>query len=266
MRRLATTRHRRGPVGRSSLSSRAIMPAPRAPDPGARRARRRRTRSTARCRAAAPIAGAARRVVEQAGERRRPPSPTSSGLATTRPVTPSTTASAAPPDCAGHLRHAARRGLDEHDAEALLLEAAPPVAAQHGEHVGAAVQRAAGRRWRPDRGSAPARRSSRGQPPQARRVAAAAGDRQQEVRAACGAAGDGPDRGVEALARHEPADADDQLAVDAAGRSAARAAPRSSSSSGRKRSVSTPGRHDGDRQRAGRRRARPRPPGSHRRR
>ena len=46
---------------------------------------------------------------------------------------------------AGDLRHPARRGLDEHDAEALLLQPAPPGAAGHGEHVAAPVQRRAGR-------------------------------------------------------------------------------------------------------------------------
>ena len=39
------------------------------------------------------------------------------------------------------LGHAARRRLEEDDAEALLLEPAPAVAAQHGEHVAAAVER-----------------------------------------------------------------------------------------------------------------------------
>ena len=41
---------------------------------------------------------------------------------------------------AGHLRDTARRGLDEHDAEPLLLESAPPVAAEHREDVGTSVQ------------------------------------------------------------------------------------------------------------------------------
>ena len=39
------------------------------------------------------------------------------------------------------LRHAARGRLEEDDAEALLLEPAPAVAAQHGEHVAHAVER-----------------------------------------------------------------------------------------------------------------------------
>ena len=38
--------------------------------------------------------------------------------------------------CAGHLGHAGRGGLEEDDAESLLFEAQPPVAAQHGEDVG----------------------------------------------------------------------------------------------------------------------------------
>src|SRR5439155_4311650 len=48
---------------------------------------------------------------------------------------------AGPAAVARHLRHAARRRLEEHDAEALLLEAAPSVAAQHGEGVAAPVER-----------------------------------------------------------------------------------------------------------------------------
>ena len=41
----------------------------------------------------------------------------------------------------GNLRDAACGRLDEDDAEALLLEAEPAVAAGLGEHVGAAVER-----------------------------------------------------------------------------------------------------------------------------
>src|SRR5205085_455873 len=48
---------------------------------------------------------------------------------------------AGPAAVARHLRHAARGRLEEHDAEPLLLEAAPPLPAQHGKHVSARVQR-----------------------------------------------------------------------------------------------------------------------------
>ena len=65
----------------------------------------------------------------------------SSGWSTTRPVSPSAHRLGGAAAVAGDLGHAGGRGLEEHDAEALLLEAAPPVAAAHGEHVGAAVER-----------------------------------------------------------------------------------------------------------------------------
>ena len=58
------------------------------------------------------------------------------GRAPPMPVTPSThrlvRAAAGP----GHLRHPGRGRLEEDDAEALLLEPEPAVAAQHGEDVG----------------------------------------------------------------------------------------------------------------------------------
>ena len=175
----------------------------------------------------------------------------SSGRRTTMPVSPSATASAAPPTVAGHLRHAARRRLDEHDAEALLLEPAPPVAAQHGVHVGAAVQRAAGRRWRPGRGTAPARAARSARRAQPALVAAAAGDGQHAARAAIGAAS-----AAARIAVSKPLRGTSRLMPTTSSASTGRpkCAPRLRAlgrrSSGWKRSMSTPGRHDRDRQRA----------------
>ena len=45
-----------------------------------------------------------------------------------------------PPAAPGHLGHPGRRRLEEDDAESLLLESEPPVAAGHGEHVGGTVE------------------------------------------------------------------------------------------------------------------------------
>ena len=217
------------------------MPARRA-RPGARPARRRRTRRRPVPATAAPIARPPRRVVEQVGERRRPPRGGRRGGATTTPGHAVDDGLGGAARVAGDLRHAARRRLDEHDAEALLLEPAPPVAAQHREHVGAAVQRAAGRRCgtRPrkrtgasssvgQRGAAGARRGRRRRSPAPGRGGAGAAS------AAARMATSKPLRGTSRRI------ADDQLGV---GRQAEvrRARPdRSSSSSGRKRSVSTPG-------------------------
>ena len=110
---------------------------------------------------------------------------TSSGCRITRPVSPSDTASAAPPDVTGHLRHAARRGLDEHDAETLLLETAPPIAAQHREHVGAPVER---RQLVVRHTTEEPHRCVQfaGEPLEASSVAAATGDRQHQIGSASG--------------------------------------------------------------------------------
>ena len=139
----------------------------------------------------------------------RPTSPASVGRRTTTPVTPSSTASPAPPDPPGHLGDPRRRRLQEHDPEPLLLEAQPPVPAQHGEHVGRAHQ--AGQvlvghpAEQPDRG--PGLRHPAGE---AFGVPAPAGDGDGEVRDAGRQAGGGVDEDVHPLAGHQAAHAHHQ--------------------------------------------------------
>ena len=77
-------------------------------------------------------------------ERRSPPPPSGAGPRP-YPVTPSTTASCDPPLSPASCGHPGGGRLEEHDAEALLLQPEPPVAAHHGEHVDAAVDVRPGR-------------------------------------------------------------------------------------------------------------------------
>jgi hypothetical protein len=110
------------------------------------------------------------------------------------------------------LGHAARGGLDEHDPEPLLLEAAPARAAAHGEHVGAPVEkRQVGVGHAPEEvdGGAGGRR----QPGEAGGVAAAAGDGDGEPATAAGQAVGGLDEDVEALAGDEAAHAEHEREV-----------------------------------------------------
>ena len=137
-----------------------------------------------------------------------------SGRRTTNPVSPSTTASAAPPLSPRDLGHAARGGLEEHDAEALLLEAGPAVAARHGEHVARTRTARAGRRRAPGRGTAPAPAGAAASRSRRPPVAAAARDRDLEAGVGDGQARRGLDEHVESLARHQPADAHHEQAVD----------------------------------------------------
>ena len=74
------------------------------------------------------------------------------------------------------LGHAGGGRLEEHDAEALLLQPTPPVPAEHGEDVAAAVEAWGGRRGAPDRGAATGRREVRMSRCQAVVVAPATGD------------------------------------------------------------------------------------------
>ena len=113
---------------------------------------------------------------------------------------------------AGHLWHPARRGFDEHDAEALLLQPSPPGAAGHREHVPAAVQRGQAVVGDPPE-EADRSVALGGEAAQSPLVAAAAGDRQYEVGSPRRQQGDRFDGDVEALAWDEPRDRHDQLAV-----------------------------------------------------
>ena len=113
---------------------------------------------------------------------------------------------------AGHLRHTARCCFDEHDPEPFLFEPAPPVAAQHGKHVGAAVQRrkiGVGDATEKGDGGIEFVREA----PQPLVLAAAPGNHQPQLRAYPSEAGHCPNRRVETLAGHQPGDADDDLGV-----------------------------------------------------
>ena len=109
----------------------------------------------------------------------------------------------------GDLGHAGGGRLDEHDAEALLLEAAPPVAAEHREHVGGAVE---GGQVLEVHAAEEAHRhvEAPGEPLEAGTVAAAAADGEDDVGVRALQAGDGLDEGVEALPGHEPAQPEHQ--------------------------------------------------------
>ena len=134
---------------------------------------------------------------------------TSSGWSTTRPVSPWSTASAAPPLSTGDLRHARRGRLEEHDAEALLLEAGPAVAAQHGVHVAATVEaRQVVVAHASDHPHGSARR--RDQPVEPSAIAPAPADRDGEIGVPRRELRRRLDQHVHPLAGHQPAEADDQ--------------------------------------------------------
>ena len=179
------------------------------------RARRSSSRST-------PSSAAAHRV-DIAADRRRIRS---------RRRPPPRRSAAAP----GDRRHAARGGLDEHDAVTLGLQPAPPVAAQHREHVRAHVQRGeVGVRHLAEQVRTVAqRRRPRVEPAT---VSSGTGDRDLHV----GESGDRVEQHVEPLARDEPAHPDDERADRDRARSAPAPARSASPSSGRNRSGSTPG-------------------------
>ena len=196
------------PRGAGRRARLTTLPAPARGAPPARRRRTRRRRVPATpspSRPASPGRRAAPRTPRRPrGDRR--------GGRTTSPVTPSVDRLGRAARLAGDLRHPARRGLDEHDAEALLLEPAPPGAARHGEDVAAPVQR------RQAVVGDPPEEAHRcvalgGEPAQAPLVAAAAGDRQHEVGSPRRQQGGRLDGDVEALAWDQPRDRHDQLAV-----------------------------------------------------
>ena len=112
-----------------------------------------------------------------------------------------------------HLGHARCRRLEEDDAEALLLEPAPPVAAEHGEHVRARVERRQPLVLDPpqqtDRGPRLAHEAVEPRP-----IAAGPGDGDGEIRTGRCQAGRGRDQGVHAFAGHEAAHAHEQPALD----------------------------------------------------
>lgn len=129
------------------------------------------------------------------------------------PVSPSATASSAPPDAAGNLGHACRGGLQEDDAESLAFEAEPSVATDHGEDVGGADE--AGQICVGHPAEQPHRRAQLGDPAgQALGVAAAPRNGDGEAGEDGGEPAGGVDEHVHALARDQPADADHERTLE----------------------------------------------------
>ena len=191
---------------------------------------------------------------------------TSVGRRTTTPGLPVDHRLAGPPGVAGHLGHPGGGGLEEDDAEPLLLEAEPPVAAEHGEDVGRADQRGAGPRRRRPRAGGPARRCSAIRPasrsrsrPRPAMATVRSGNRRAEPDG-------GVDQHVHPLAGHQAADAHHQGPVGREAQVGPGRRPARARRAGRKRSRSTPGgivdhrRHPASPQRPGW----PRRPGSRR--
>ena len=201
--------------------------------------------------------GPLRRVVEQRLERRGDRAAGPRGGRTTSPVTPSSTASAAPPEspatCGTPHAAASTNTMPKPSCSS------PPQRVRHGIANTSAQPYRRGRSslaTRPrNRTGASSSAARRAQPPL---VAAAAGDRQHEVGSARRQQGGRLDRHVEALARHEPGDRHDQLGVVGQPERRGAAARRSSSSSGPEPLDVDARRHDRDRQRPARRPARPR--------
>ena len=99
--------------------------------------------------------------------------------------------------------------LDEHDAETLLFEPGPPRATQHGEHIATAVQR------RELFIGHPAQKPNRclslvGHAFEPAAIAAVPGHGKNEVGELAGEHGARADHRIDALARHQPADAHDE--------------------------------------------------------
>ena len=168
---------------------------------------------------------------------RRPPRRRRSVGRGPAPVTPSLDRLVRPAGTTGDAAHAGRGGLEEHDAEALLLEARPS-----GRGTAWRTGRPS-RRPRADRRRATRPRNRTGavgrQPLQARPLTPATDDGERHVGPA--ELPDGLDQRVEALAGHQSADGDHEHAVGRAGRSRRRAASRALRRAGRTASVSTPG-------------------------
>ena len=194
--------HTPAPISRARRA-RAVATAERSPAATARRraaSRSYENSPTARRRAASPMRRRSGAVAERAARSRVRTAATSLGVddepglaVDDRLVRPA----AAPRD----RGHAARRGLEEHDAEALGLEPAPPLAAAHREHVGATrrapARSSSGTRPRKshpsDRGTRA--RAARGRGPRRRSRAARPVERRDRV-----------DQDVEALARARAGD------------------------------------------------------------
>ena len=174
----------------------------------------------------------------------------SSGGRTTMPVSPSTTASAAPPEspatCGTPHAAASTNTMPKPSCSS------PPQRLRHGivYTSRAAVEPRADRRCGPGRGSAPGASELAGQALQAVEVAAAAGDREDEVRARPAQRRRGPDRRVEALAWHQAADARRSARQSAGSPKCSRASSRSASVERAEALRVDARRHDRDRQRA----------------
>ena len=113
-------------------------------------------------------------------------------------------------------RQAGERGLGEHDAEALHLETGPAAAARRGEHVGGAqpfLHRLVGERA--GEVHALAHPALLGAVVQSRRQPALADEHEVQAGELAAQQGQSVDQLVLALARHQAADADDELPVDA---------------------------------------------------
>ncbi len=135
---------------------------------------------------------------------------------TTKPVSPCDDRLGRAARIAGDHRQAGERGLCEDDAEAFDLEAGPATAAGRGEDVGGLqplLHRVVGERA--GEVHALAHAALLGAVVQAGGQPALADDHEVQVRELAAKEGQGVDELVLALARHQTADADDDLAVDA---------------------------------------------------
>ena len=137
---------------------------------------------------------------------------TSRGSATTNPGLPVEHGLGRSARAPRELGYPAGRGLEEHDAEPLLLEPAPTVAAQHREDVGAAVGAGQTARRAPGRGTRHGRRCRR-PPVRDGPVAPTAGDRENQVGVRRPEPARRLEQDVEALARNQPADPGDHQGI-----------------------------------------------------
>ena len=169
--RAAGRRPRRGEGPRRRPSSRRRW-ATRAGHVQSRRIHSRPAAPIARARSGSP----SRSATASASARTSRPS-------TTRPVRPSRTVSGAPPESARHHRQAARRGLQQHDAQALDVEPAAARAARQREHVAdGVVGRQLRRRHRPGEHHVLGHARAGGEAPQPVGVGPAADEQQARPR------------------------------------------------------------------------------------